>query len=640
MSFSDLSVSSLDSLDESLINVELKVQCNVSINETVCVTGNIKELGKWKVKNCITMTEISQESGIWSTKVLIAPHRKVYFRYFTAIILKSDEGRKIIIRNWESHLHPRKLNIENQELHIFGDNNDRNIKIDQGWLTEQNLLEIKLYNNPIIIWENQYKGKPIFYHLSALDKSTNSINIICLPELDMQNSTKNEIEPPTWPVVEIAIMSDENCTFKMQNQFGHKYNPEEFVIFRIHMLYPRTIVYKMDFYCQIDNHPHYIGFCIILSESLQGTTGSHLVPINGKSERPIGQLTFSYLFIQPLQSYSCDFSMTYATHWKHGFTQLDVGHRGAGKVRRTDTSDSVLENTVASFNYAANHGADMVELDVQLTKDKIPIVYHDYYICLSPKNKKESSNSELLEVAIKDLTEKQLKQLKLNPVSGDINLFRDDDFEDNQPFPTLEYCLNAVVPEAGFNIEIKSPMQLRDGTWELDHRFELNEYLDKILSIILKFAGTRYIMLSCFDPDICSMIRIKQNRYPLLFLTQGVTEKYPAYLDTRTSSVPMAAYFALSIGILGIDVHAEEILKNRSLISFVKNRNLVLFIWGDDINCSVLINSLKEEGVDGIIYDKVDELATKAEKAIFVVDSSFQSAILNDVELLEIPNSN
>ncbi|XP_067127271.1 glycerophosphocholine phosphodiesterase GPCPD1 isoform X1 [Centruroides vittatus] len=630
----NLGVSPADIPPESLIKVNVKVQCHVASNETVCITGNIKELGKWKVKNCITMAEDPEQSGTWNATILVAPHRKVYFRYFVAIILKSDDGRKIFIRNWESHLHPRKLNIENNELHIFGMHNDGNVKIDQGWLTEQTVLQFNLYNKPITIWENQYRRKPIFFHLSALDKSISSINFTRPPELDLQNI--NEEEPPTWPVVEIAIMSDEDCKFKMQNQFGHQYNPDEFVLFRIHMLYPRTIVYKIDFYCQTEDYREYIGFCIILSESLQGTTGSHIVPINGKSERPIGQLTFSYLFIQPLQSYTCDFSITYATHWKHGFTQLDVGHRGAGKVRRTDTSDSVLENTVASFNYAAKHGADMVELDVQLTKDKIPIVYHDYYICLSPKSKKESSTTELLEVAVKDLTEKQLKRLKLNPATGDTNLFRDDDYEDNQPFPTLEYCLKAVVPEASFNIEIKSPMQLRDGTWELDQRFELNDYLDKILTIILKYAGTRYIILSCFDPDICSMIRMKQNKYPLLFLTQGVTEKYPAYLDLRTSSVPMAAFFALSIGILGIDVHAEEILKNRSLISFVKSKNLVLFIWGDDVNCSHLINNLKEEGVDGIIYDKVDELSSKVKKAVYVIDPTFQSSILNDIELAEV----
>lgn len=59
---------------------------------------------------------------------------------------------------------------------------------------------------------------------------------------------------------------------------------------------------------------------------------------------------------------------------------LDIGHRGAGSARRTDRSEKVLENTVDSFNYAFKKGADMVELDVQISKDKVPVVYHDFNV--------------------------------------------------------------------------------------------------------------------------------------------------------------------------------------------------------------------------------------------------------------------
>ena len=41
------------------------------------------------------------------------------------------------------------------------------------------------------------------------------------------------------------------------------------------------------------------------------------------------------------------------------------------------------ENTIASLKYAHAHGADMVEFDVQLSKDKIPVIYHDFELCTS-----------------------------------------------------------------------------------------------------------------------------------------------------------------------------------------------------------------------------------------------------------------
>lgn len=66
--------------------------------------------------------------------------------------------------------------------------------------------------------------------------------------------------------------------------------------------------------------------------------------------------------------------------WELKKNGYDIGHRGAGSARRNDQTEKILENTVTSFNYAYHKGADMVELDVQLSKDKVPIVYHDFNV--------------------------------------------------------------------------------------------------------------------------------------------------------------------------------------------------------------------------------------------------------------------
>ena len=67
----------------------------------------------------------------------------------------------------------------------------------------------------------------------------------------------------------------------------------------------------------------------------------------------------------------------------------------------------------------------------------------------------------------------------------------------------------------------------------------------------------------------------------------------------------MATYLATCMELYGIAVHAEDIINDRSLIKFVKSKPLVLFCWGDDLNDRQLIQSLKKEGVDGAIYDKL-----------------------------------
>lgn len=71
------------------------------------------------------------------------------------------------------------------------------------------------------------------------------------------------------------------------------------------------------------------------------------------------------------------------------------------------------ENTIASLKTASHHGADMVEFDVQLSKDHIPVIYHDFYVSISLKRKKQIEAMDMLEIPVKDLTLEQLHLLKV-----------------------------------------------------------------------------------------------------------------------------------------------------------------------------------------------------------------------------------
>jgi len=101
---------------------------------------------------------------------------------------------------------------------------------------------------------------------------------------------------------------------------------------------------------------------------------------------------------------------------------LIIGHRGVC---------SEPENTLKAFKKAIELKVDMVELDVRLTKDKIPVVMHD-------ENVNRTTNGR---GRVNELTLKEVKRL---------------DAGDGEQVPTLQEVIDLVKGKAKLVIEIKT----------------------------------------------------------------------------------------------------------------------------------------------------------------------------------------
>lgn len=152
----------------------------------------------------------------------------------------------------------------------------------------------------------------------------------------------------------------------------------------------------------------------------------------------------------------------------------------------------VRENTLASFKGAFQLGFDFVEFDVQLSKDKIPVVYHDLQVAITLKRKFDQA--ELFVVPVKDLTLPQLQSLKIHNASNTEITKIDDDLDEEEQsgqekfsslFPTLQEVFEQLDPHLGFNVEVKYAMQYRNGDSEQNYFFERNEYIDCILRCLI-----------------------------------------------------------------------------------------------------------------------------------------------------------
>jgi glycerophosphoryl diester phosphodiesterase len=97
------------------------------------------------------------------------------------------------------------------------------------------------------------------------------------------------------------------------------------------------------------------------------------------------------------------------------------------------------ENTIASFQRALELGADAIELDVRLTSDKIPVVYHYYYL-----QENTSASGTIFDYSLEQLRDVKVF-CKDNPATKDGHI------------STLSEILEIFGGKIGFEIEIKGP---------------------------------------------------------------------------------------------------------------------------------------------------------------------------------------
>lgn len=354
-------------------------------------------------------------------------------------------------------------------------------------------------------------------------------------------------------------------------------------------------------------------------------------------------LSVDYLIAKPVTGINMSMEVSYQKYWKLARGPLDVGHRGMGSSYKHKKLAAIRENTIESLQSAGSHGADFVEFDVQLSKDFIPVIYHDFHVCITYRKKKRH-DLQLFQISVKDLTLAELQSMKLSHTSSltseDNGDMHEDDIDpvDSQPFPTLKRCFEAVDQHVGFNIEVKYPLQNEDGVYEETNFFGRNKYVDTILKTVFESAGERRIVFSSFDPDTCTLLRLKQNKYPVLFLTNGETKFYKPYKDPRCKSVQKAIHVSKITDLLGVDVFSEVLIEKPECIKSVKDAGLILFCWGEHNNDSNTINSLKENGIDGIIYDRIDHFKP-TKTSIFSLEQQKKKELLDKLNVVTVdPN--
>ncbi|XP_052220535.1 glycerophosphocholine phosphodiesterase GPCPD1-like [Dreissena polymorpha] len=633
--------------------VNFRVRSKTRPGETVCLVGDTPELGGWDPHRAVILhcemgrpneskfcpEEHSEEGDIWSKSVHLEGSNIQHYRYFICRLHQSDrEGdcRRVLVREWEGHIRPRRVSLteeiskasegDNKLIDVFGHYDGLHV-INRGWLIDHVEIQLQLEGEAIQMWKSKHKEQLYSIKCTPIDNScrkTKGGTFDCEPIGDtLPQSIPTEIE--------VSFLEKGKSKPRPQLAFGAIFRPDGFMTFYAQTYDPESLGFHLDFYVHsspagTDREPEHVGSSFILPIDLQNARGEQKVPINGLSNMPIGILSFKYLIVKPMcGGPGFDMRRTFQSYLKTTRRPLDVGHRGLGSSYKSKKLATMRENTIGSFQGAANHGADFVEFDVHLTKDEVPVIYHDLKALITYR-KKKSEELELFEIPVKDLMFDQLRNMKLSHPALQAEYkyegIHDNDLDtvDLQPFPSLEQAFQSVDIHTGFNIEVKFPQTKIDGTGNLSGYFDMNRFVDIILASVFKNHSGRRIIFSSFEPDVCTMLQLKQNVYPVLFLSQACTTRYVPYAGIKNQSVVMAAEFALSAGLLGVDLVSDILVNEMWLIKYIKDAGLVLFVWGEGCNDKSVIQEFKDNKVDGVIFDRIDFYKTGEKESIFKIE--------------------
>ncbi|KAF2706557.1 GDPD-domain-containing protein [Pleomassaria siparia CBS 279.74] len=402
-----------------------------------------------------------------------------------------------------------------------------------------------------------------------------------------------------------------------------------------------------------------VGRGVALLSSIKPSVGSKRITLQGDIKVPIlakstmdviGTVNFNFLIITPFTHPNMSITEQH-TYWKKMSSTMVIGHRGLGKNTGSRTSLQLGENTLQSFIAAANLGAHYVEFDVQLTKDHVPVIYHDFLVSetgidapvhtltleqflhvsegQTPRQSRPASpadgratngsnctNSAQRRVRSHSMDHSNKKNIHTNheiELSERMKHTRDykaKGYKGNSrgnfiqaPFTTLKEMFMKLPESTGFNIEMKYPMLHESEEHDMDqYAVELNSFVDTVLTTVYDLSGKRNVIFSSFNPDICLMLSFKQPSIPILFLSDSGTCDVG---DVRAASLQEAIRFASRWNLLGVVSAAEPLVMCPRLVKVVKESGLVCVSYGTLNNDPKNVQLQVNEGIDAVIVDSV-----------------------------------
>ena len=229
---------------------------------------------------------------------------------------------------------------------------------------------------------------------------------------------------------------------------------------------------------------------------------------------------------------------------------LNIAHRGA--------SGTFPENTLSAFRAAIDAGADMCELDVQLTRDGAVVVIHDDTVDRTTDGKGE----------VAELTVEEIKRLDAGAK------FKGGAIQ-GERIPTLDEVFDVTSGKCGLNIELKAG--------SVEHQ------VAQIMQARDAFSDS---IVSSFDWE--HLKKIQQLHFNIR--VGLLAEEKP--VDLMMNAVAMRAH----------SINPRWDMVTADLCKAAHERGLNVYTW--TVDADARMRALIECGVDGIMTNYPERLRT------------------------------
>ena len=217
------------------------------------------------------------------------------------------------------------------------------------------------------------------------------------------------------------------------------------------------------------------------------------------------------------------------------------------------------ENTLEALEEMTQADAEGIEIDIQLSKDNIPMVYHD------PHLGRLTGRDSLL----RELSVTELKSLKVISKSSD----------KSGTIPTLDEAIRIVKGKKQFYIELK--------------KGDSDKIAESVLNVLKERLSTDSFTLSSFDPKLIQAVKAKNENVRTGYIFS--TQLRKIFLNRTENQVR------------GFDQwHIENGLLNERFLKKAGKRNREVMVW--KVNSEVQMKRCIGMGVDGIITDNITKL--------------------------------